>query len=71
MEIYTLTPSANDSHEPNVNWKRLYMIMFSAADKALTQIEHGKITEAYKILQDAVLLCEDEYIGDVGSHVVK
>ncbi len=65
MKIYRLDPNNDDRPEADVNWKMLYTIMISAADHALTQIEQGKFIEAKNTLLNAVLVCEDEYIGDV------
>ena len=65
MKIYRLDPNNDDRPEADVNWKMLYTIMISVADHALTQIEQGKFIEAKNTLLNAVLVCEDEYIGDV------
>lgn len=41
----------------------MYTTMLVAADKALNEIEHSNFAEAAEILQNAMIECEDEYIG--------
>ena len=63
MEIYKLPSLNSDNTNSNVNWKKMYTIMLTAADDAISKIEHRNFAEAAAILQKAMLECEDEYIG--------
>lgn len=60
-KICTLVHEYKD--DQNVNWKKMYTTMLVAADKALNKIEHSNFAEAAEILQNAMIECEDEYIG--------
>ena len=46
-----------------VNWKKMYMKMVAASEKALEYLEQGQPFLAKKVLVEAELECEEMYIS--------
>lgn len=55
-----------DTNNSAVNWKKLYTIMLTAADGAVSSMERGDFSTAVNLLKTAMLECEDEYIDSCG-----
>ena len=50
----------------DANWNKMYAIMLSAADDAISMLEQGDVSAAEELLKKAMLECEDEYIDSCG-----
>ena len=48
--------------EFRVDWRKMYLRMVDAADKAVCMIEHGEYSRAAAELVEAMNACEDMYI---------
>ena len=60
-----ITTNPYSDCEPEVNWKKMYIIMLVAADSAVSSIEQGDFPAAAEFLKTAMLACEDEYIDNM------